>query len=297
VFASGPVLTCEGGYPANVWGRDVAVFVTGRYQAQERVHKLMTMGLDVVKLGLEHELGPCISQTEATAAAQAAKSFGKRTTAHLTDARDFGLALKAGLEEAAHIPSRVLPDELWKEAAAQGMVILPTLHAHAGWAEEWKRKEDHPFGCSCLAGFREGHLQAMRNLERFLSFGGKVAYGTDAGNPHMPFGASSEEWSDLQRCGLSPFQCLRMSTSGAAECLGESERLGTLAAGFAADLAFYTHDPLQNPRNFRTLQWTLKGGEWIAAGPLEYPPAFDLDYWIHQWELNQKRGPRETPEG
>jgi formylmethanofuran dehydrogenase subunit A len=88
-----------------------------------------------------------------------------------------------------------------------------------------------------------------------------------------------------------------MSTSGAAECLGESERLGTLAAGFAADLAFYTHDPLQNPRNFRTLQWTLKGGEWIAAGPLEYPPAFDLDYWIHQWELNQKRGPRETPEG
>jgi imidazolonepropionase-like amidohydrolase len=296
IFASGPVLTCEGGYPSSVWGSEVAAFVTGRYQAQEKVRKLLGMGLDVVKMGFEHELGPCLSETEATATVAAAKNGGKRTTAHLTDARDFELALKAGVDEAAHLPSREISDDLWKEAASRGMVILPTLHAHAGWAEEWKRKEEHPFGCRCLAGFREGYHQSLRNLERFLSFGGKVAYGTDAGNPNMPFGVSIEEWQDLQRCGISPRQCLRMATTTAAEILGESEKLGTLAPGYQADLAFYTHDPLQNPQNFRTLQWTLKGGEWIPAGRLEFPPAFDLDFWIRQWELQQKKGPRQIPE-
>ena len=292
IYASGPVLTCEGGYPSSVWGQDVAAFVTGRYQAQEKVRKLMTMGLDVVKVGLEHELGPCLSQTEVTAVAQAAKSFRKRTTAHLTSAKDFELALRAGVDEAAHMPAREISDDLWKEAVAKGMVILPTLHAHAGWAEEWKRKEDHPFGCRCLAGFREGYHQALKNTERFLSLGGKVAYGTDAGNPHMPFGVSVEEWQDLQLCGVSPAQCLRMATSDAAKVLGEENRLGTLAKGFMADLAFYKYDPLQNPENFKTLQWTLKGGEWIKAGVLEYPPEFDLDYWISQWEKNRKNGPR-----
>jgi imidazolonepropionase-like amidohydrolase len=293
VFASGPILTCEGGYPATVWGPDVAAFVSGSYQAQERAIKLLGMGLDVLKVGLEHELGPCLSTTEVRAISDTAHALGKRTTVHLTDARDFELALQAGVDEAAHMPSRVIPDELWKEAAHRGMIILPTLHAHAGWAKEWERRKDHPFGCRCLAGFQEGYHQALRNTERFLSFGGRLAYGTDAGNPHMPFGVSVEEWQDLQRCGLTPHQCLRMCTSEAATWLGEGERLGRVDAGYAADLTFYRHDPLQNPMNLRTLEWTIKGGEWVERLPLEFPPPFDLDYWIRQWEVNQRKAPKE----
>ncbi len=292
IYTSGPVVTCEGGYPATVWGPDVAAFVTGRYQAQEKVRKLLLSDLDLVKIGLEHELGPCLSETEVKSVADAAHAMGRRVSAHLTDARDFELCLKGGVDEAAHIPSREIPDDVWKEAARKGMVILPTLHAHLGWAEEWKRRQDHPFGCRCLAGFREGHLQAVKNLERFLSFGGKVAYGTDAGNPHMPFGVSVEEWKDLQKAGLSPFQCLKMATSDAAEILGASDKLGALVEGRQADLVLFQHDPLRSPSNFRTLQWTMKAGEVIPPAAPESPPPFDLDFWIRQWELNQKREPR-----
>jgi imidazolonepropionase-like amidohydrolase len=293
IFVSGPVVTCEGGYPASVWGSDVAVFVTGKYQTQEKVRKLLLSDLDVIKVGLEHELGPCLSETEVKAACDTAHAAGRRVTAHLTSEKDFELCLKAGVDEAAHIPAREIPDEMWKEAASKGMVILPTLHAHAGWSEEWKRRSAHPFGCQCLAGFKEGYQQALRNLEKFLSFGGRVAYGTDAGNPHMPYGVSVEEWKDLQKVGLSPLQCLKMATSDAAGILGASDKLGSLVQGKQADLALYTHDPLNSPQNFRTLQWTLKGGELIPSGELEFPPPFDLDFWIAQWETNQRREPRK----
>ena len=49
LFTSGPVLTCPGGYPENVWGPSVAFTIKGRYQAQDRVQKLSGLGMDVIK--------------------------------------------------------------------------------------------------------------------------------------------------------------------------------------------------------------------------------------------------------
>ena len=297
IFATGPVLTCEGGYPTNLRKSEIAAVVVGRYQVEERVRKHLGLGLDAVKVGLEHEQGPSLSLTELTSAVETARALGRGVTAHLTDAWDFELALRAGVGEAAHMPSRPIPDDLWKEAAAKGLVILPTLHAHAGWAEAWSRRKDHPFACKCFEGFQEGYRQALMNTERFLAWGGRLAYGTDAGNPHMPYGASAEEWADLQRCGLTPEQCLRLSTSGAAEHLGEGNRLGRVQEGYEADVAFYRHDPLQNPRNFRTLEWALKGGEWIPSGTLEFPPPFDLDQWLRWWETRPRDRRERDAEG
>jgi imidazolonepropionase-like amidohydrolase len=284
LFVSGPVLTCRKGYPENVWGPKVAATVQGRYQSQEKVAKLVGMGIDVVKVGLEHELGPCLSETELSAIVSAAHKLGKKVAAHLTNEEDFEACVKAGVDEVAHAPSRPVSDDLWKEAVKRKTLIIPTLHAHAGWAEEWKRREDHPFGQYCLHGFRAGHHQCRVNLERFLALGGQVAYGTDAGNPHMPFGASVREWRDLQSTGLSPAQCLRMSTLGAAKVLGMEEKLGSVEKGKYADLGVYASDPLKDPQNLRTLKVTYKGGRPYPVGELEFPKPFDLNFWIRQWE-------------
>jgi imidazolonepropionase-like amidohydrolase len=240
--------------------------------------------MDLIKIGLEHELGPCLSQTEVDAAVSAAHDSGKRVTAHITNEQDFEQCVRAGVDEVAHIPSRPISDDLWKEAIRRKVRIIPTLHAHAGWAEEWKRKTDHPFGQHCQHGFQLGHHQCLKNMERFLSLGGKVAYGTDAGNPHMPFGVSVREWKDLQSTGLSPAQCLRMATFDAAKVLGLEEKMGSLEKGKWADLGLYQYDPLVNAQNFRTLQWVFKSGQKFPAGNLEFPQPFDLDFWIRQWE-------------
>ncbi len=294
IFTSGPVLTCHKGYPENVWGPKIAAAVQGRYQAQEKVQKLAGMGMDVIKMGLEHELGPCLSETEVKGIVAAAREVNKRVTAHITNEADFEVCVKHGVDEVAHMPSRPVSDDLWKEAVKKGIMIIPTLHAHAGWAEEWKRKADHPFGQFCQHGFQAGHHQCHKNLERFLELGGRIAYGTDAGNPHMPFGVSVKEWKDLQSAGLKPIQCLKMATSEAAQVIGMEEKLGTVEKGKWADLAIYQYDPLKDPQNFRTLQKVFKGGKAYPAGPLEFPKPFDLDFWIHQWEKTKfKKGWQE----
>jgi imidazolonepropionase-like amidohydrolase len=295
LFISGPVLTCQKGYPENVWGPKIASRVQGRYQSQEKVRKLIGMGMDVIKIGLEHELGPCLSDTEVGAIVAAAHALSKRVTVHITNEEDFRTCIQAGVDEVAHVPSRPVSDELWKEAVKKKIMIIPTLHAHAGWAEEWKRRADHPFGQYCQHGFKAGHHQCQKNLERFLSLGGKAAYGTDAGNPHMPFGVSVKEWKDLQSTGLKPIQCLKMATSEAAKVLGAEEKLGTLEKGKFADLGIYQHDPLKDPQNFRTLKLTMKGGRSYPSGDLEFPKPFDLDYWIKQWERTKfKKGWEES---
>jgi imidazolonepropionase-like amidohydrolase len=288
LFASGPVLTCPGGYPENVWGSAVAFTLKGRYQAEDRVKKLSGLGMDVIKIGLEHELGPCLSKSEMEGLVEAAHYLGKRVTAHATNETDFEFCVAHGVDEIAHMPARPVSDDLWKEAVRKKIIILPTLHAHAGWAEEWKRRLDHPFGQFCRHGFSEGHRQSIDNLVRFLSFGGKVAYGTDAGNPHMPFGVSILEWKDLQSAGISPAQCLKMATSDAAKVLGD-DTIGSLEKGKWADFGLYLYDPLTNPEHFRTLQMVYKGGKAYRKGRMEFPKSFDLNYWINQWEKTKFR--------
>ncbi len=291
IFISGPVLTCQKGYPENVWGPKAAALVQGRYQSEDKVRQLVGLGMDVIKFGMEHELGPCLSETEVRAIVAAAHDASKRVTAHITNEADFEICVKCGVDEVAHMPSRPVSDDLWKEAILKNIQIIPTIHAHAGWAEEWKKREDHPFGKFCHHGFQEGHGQCQKNLERFLSLGGQVVYGTDAGNPHMPFGVSIKEWKDLQRAGLTPMQCLKMATRDAAKVLGMEEELGTIEKDKWADLVLYQHDPLKEPENFRTIQRVFKNGKSYPVGPLEYPRPFDLEYWIQEWEKTEfKRG-------
>ncbi len=286
IFTSGPVLTCPGRYPENVWGPRVALTLKGRYQAQDRVQKLSGLGMDVIKIGLEHELGPCLSKAELEGVVTAAHSLEKRVTAHITNEADFELCVANGVDELAHMPSRPVSDDLWKEAVRKNILILPTLHAHEGWAEEWKRRVDHPFGQYCRHGFREGHHQSIENLERFLGLGGRVGYGTDAGNPHMPYGVSIQEWKDLQSAGVTPAQCLLMATSQSAQIL-EEDSIGSLVKGKWADFGLYSCDPLTNPENFRTLSIVVKGGVAYPKGNLEFPRPFDLDFWIGQWEKSK----------
>src|SRR5579883_1041847 len=55
IFISGLVLTCHKGYPENVWVPRIAAPIQGRYQAQDKVKRLVGLGMDVIKVGMEHE--------------------------------------------------------------------------------------------------------------------------------------------------------------------------------------------------------------------------------------------------
>jgi imidazolonepropionase-like amidohydrolase len=58
---------------------------------------------------------------------------------------------------------------------------------------------------------------------------------------------------------------LRAATADAARLLGEQERLGRIAPGFAADIIAIAGDPLADIRAVtRRVRWVMKGGEVVV---------------------------------
>jgi imidazolonepropionase-like amidohydrolase len=103
-----------------------------------------------------------------------------------------------------------------------------------------------------------GELELIKRMHRM---GVRILAGTDTPNPLVVPGLSlHEELELLVSAGLSPAAALRAATADPAECLGQSDRYGTIEIGKRADLVLLTADPLTDIRNTRAIEVVLLGG-------------------------------------
>ncbi|MEU8397078.1 amidohydrolase family protein [Nonomuraea sp. NPDC048892] len=86
--------------------------------------------------------------------------------------------------------------------------------------------------------------RTMENIAAAIARGVDIAAGTDSGiSPH---GGNLFELSCLVELGMSPMAAIRAATSNSARLLGVEDTLGTLRAGYAADLVLCAGDPLRD---------------------------------------------------
>ncbi|WP_274034228.1 amidohydrolase family protein, partial [Escherichia coli] len=78
-----------------------------------------------------------------------------------------------------------------------------------------------------------GRVQ-RENFRKAARAGVKIAYGTDAGV--YPHGDNGKQMAKMVEWGLTPMQAIQSATANAAELLGWSNRVGTVAPGHYADL-------------------------------------------------------------
>jgi imidazolonepropionase-like amidohydrolase len=149
-----------------------------------------------------------------------AHDAGIRVTAHVGEGRGARLALRAGVDELAHMPCFHEP-ELMRELAAAGMEIVATLHVVT-----------IAVGCPGL----------MENAADFHRAGGTLLYGSDFGVIGIPPGVVVEELELLAESGLGAAGALRAATSEAAKVLA-IDGLGRLAEGSPADVVAVRGDP------------------------------------------------------
>jgi imidazolonepropionase-like amidohydrolase len=97
-------------------------------------------------------------------------------------------------------------------------------------------------------------------LRRARQHGVKVVFGTDAvAGAH---GRNAEEFIYRVRDGHdAPMDTLKSATSVAAESLGLGDRVGTIAAGFEADLVATDGNPLEDITAVRRVVFVMKGGK------------------------------------
>src|SRR5207237_4043435 len=96
----------------------------------------------------------------------------------------------------------------------------------------------------------------------FARAGGLLMAGTDpTGNGGALAGFGSQrEVELLVEAGFTPLEAVRIATANAAEFLGESGSVGTIAAGRQADLIVVRGDPSANIADIEKIEVVFKDG-------------------------------------
>ncbi|MDP8957308.1 MAG: amidohydrolase family protein [Actinomycetota bacterium] len=235
IRCAGPMITCPGGYPTRSgWApKGTGVEVQGVEHATKTARDLLARGASVLKVALNVDAGPTLSDEALRAVCHVAHDTGTIVTAHAQGRGQVERALAGGVDELAHCPwSERLSDEL-VAAVAQKMRIVSTLDIHS-YGRDTPELE-----------------VAISNLSRFFRAGGRVAYGTDLGNGPIPAGIHVDEAQHLHRAGLLPEQVLKAMTSR------------SLDPGERGDLIGLGRNPLDDLRAVEDINLVIRAGRRV----------------------------------
>ena len=233
IVAAGPMITVPGGYPTRAgWAPPgTALEVSGPDLAAKAVGRLAGQDPAVIKVALNAEAGPTLSDVELVAVCETAHARRLPVSAHVQGPGQTERALGAGVDELAHCPwTERLSDDL-VSALARGMTVVSTLDIHS-------------------YGRRTPELEmAIDNLRRFAAAGGRVRYGTDLGNGPIPPGIHAGEVRLLHEAGLSTEAILRAMTPS------------PLVDGAGADVVGLGGDPFEDPEAFDRVRLVIRRGD------------------------------------
>ena len=232
IVAVGPMVTAAGGYPSRAgWCPPRGwVEVEGAEEAAAAVARIAAQDPVAIKLSLNAEAGPVLSDRELVALCDAAHTRGLRVTAHVQGPGQTQRALGAGVDELAHCPwTERLSDDL-AQAVARRMAVVSTLDIHSH-------------------GRRTPSLErAVDNLARLAGAGARVLYGTDLGNGPIPAGIHPGEAFHLAAAGLS--------ADGILGAMTRSE----LEPGAPADLVGLDGNPLEDLGALGRVRLVIRAG-------------------------------------
>jgi imidazolonepropionase-like amidohydrolase len=258
-------------------------------EARSAVDAAAKLKPDWIKIRVDDNLGTTAKMPPDVYRAVIARAHEHklRVAAHifyLADAKDL---LRAGVDYLAHsIRDAAVDRELIDLMKARGTCLCPTLMREVSTFVYESRPSffDDPFFTreadlavvaalqdpARMAGvaksksaqqYKRALEIARGNVKALHDAGIKLAAGTDTGPPARFQGYFEHlELEEMVKSGLTPAQVIASATGVAAQCLGLTERVGTLRAGRSADFLVLTKNPLEDIRHTRTIE-----SVWIAG--------------------------------
>ena len=233
-------------------------------EVRERVRRLLIGGVDVIKcIGTGAVLtrggvpgAPELSEDEIRAAVEEAGHYGKFVAVHAHSSEGARRAMRAGARSVEH--GSMLDDDSIAMLADTGTFYSVDLY-DGEWALEHGEAERWPAeSMAKLASSLETGIEVMRKaVER----GVRIVYGTDSGV--YPHHLVAKQFAWYVRCGMTPLAAIRSATVVAAECLGWSNQVGSLAPGRFADLVAVDGDPLDDVTVLERPAVVVKGGRVV----------------------------------
>ncbi len=222
-------------------------------------------GADLIKLlatagvlSEEESVGaPQYSLEEMKLVVDEAAMWGRKVAAHAHGAEGIKRAVQAGVTSIEH--GSLLDDEGIAMMKQRGTWLVADVYNDDYILAEFKR-----------LGYPEKILEKERsigrlqreNFQKAVRAGVRIAYGTDAGV--YPHGWNGKQFAHMVRWGMTPAQAIQAATVNAAELLGWSGRVGSIAPGLLADLVAVDGDPLKDVTLLEKVSFVMKDGQLVV---------------------------------
>jgi len=275
----GPRMQCAGAFITAPWGggdvvglaRDIELPEDLRFgvvrsidEVRERVRRLLIGGADLIKcIGTGAVLtrggvpgAPELSEAELRAAVEEAAWYDAFVAVHAHGAEGAKRAIRAGARTIEH--GSYLDDEAISMLADTGTFFSVDLY-DGEWALEHGVLEGWP--AETMRKLDESQVGAEDVMRRAVARGVRIVFGTDSGV--YPHGLNARNFAWYLRCGMSPIDTIRTATTVAAEAMGWSDRVGSLAVGRYADLVAVEGDPLDDLTALERPMAVVKGGRLV----------------------------------
>ena len=223
-------------------------------------------GADVIKFastgGVNSRIGAGLGKQmfddEAKAIVDTAHMFGKKVAVHAHGADGIRLALEAGADSIEH--GTILDEATIAAWAKSKAYYVPTLSTVNGYKERLAANAN-AYAPDVLAKIQWRIAITGKSLEQLVPRGVRIAFGTDAGvSKH---GRNGDEFELMVQHGMTPIESIRAATVNAADLLGLSNEIGTIAAGKSADIIAVTGDPVADVRLLKKVDFVMARGSVI----------------------------------
>ena len=245
------------------WCNELASGVAdGVDEVRKQVRFNVQQGADLIKI---HATGGVLSpnddprhttytQDEMRAACDEANRLGRFVAAHCHGKEGMIWVSNAGARSIEH--GTYLDAEAASVLKKNGTWYVPTLYV-----VEPVVAEGNPLKIpeQSLAKARVVQVQMRTAFRQAVKSGVKIAFGSDAGV--FPHGTQGREFKIYTDLGLTPLQAIATATTGAAELLGWSGKVGVVAKGAYADMIAVSGDPSKDVTELERVKWVMKGGK------------------------------------
>lgn len=197
---------------------------------------------------------PQLTQDEMTALIDEAHRLRKKVAAHCHGNNAAQEAIAAGVDSLEHCS--FLTEATLQLMKERGTYLVPTLLA-GEWTGGKGKVEKLPAEIAVKArAALAARSEMFRNAQKI---GVKIAFGTDSGvSPH---GVNAQEFALMTGLGMKPIDALKSATTGAADLLGLADKIGSLKAGYSADIVAVPGDPTADITATERVVFVMKQGQ------------------------------------
>ncbi len=226
-----------------------AQMISGIEEARRAVREQIGHGADLIKVYADWAY-PTLTIEEIKVVVEEAHKAGRKVAAHATTAVGIRNAIAAGVDSIEHGHGADREDlEMMK---AKGVYWVPTMGYYFYAVEH----TENPY----YRRYMEGVLQrARQNIPIARELGVKIANGFDPSNAEG-HGQNAHEIIAMTKLGLSSLDAIRAATSSAADLLGWQGKIGSIDAGYYADLIAVSGNPLVDIGELEHVRFVMKGG-------------------------------------